>query len=40
MTDAAYNAWRADRDEGLVSVLIAETHEDVTERSTDAPAPT
>nr|WP_231980673.1 AAA family ATPase [Tessaracoccus coleopterorum] len=31
MTDAAYNAWRADRDKGLVSVLIAETHEDVTE---------
>ena len=30
MTDAAYNAWRADRDAGLVSVLIAETHEDVT----------
>ncbi|GAB3709754.1 AAA family ATPase [Mariniluteicoccus flavus] len=30
MTDAAYNAWRADRDNGLVSVLIAETHEDVT----------
>lgn len=30
MTDAAYNAWRADRDQGLISVLIAETHEDVT----------
>jgi len=30
MTDAAYNAWRTDRDSGLVSVLIAETHEDVT----------
>ena len=30
MTDAAYNAWRADRDAGLVSVLIAETHDDVT----------
>jgi len=30
MTDAAYNAWRADRGAGLVSVLIAETHEDVT----------
>jgi hypothetical protein len=30
MTEAAYNAWRADRDAGLVSVLIAETHEDVT----------
>jgi hypothetical protein len=39
MTDAAYNAWRADRDTGLVSVLIAETHEDVT-ASTVAPAPT
>src|SRR5690606_15747102 len=24
MTDAAYNAWRADRDAGLVSVLVAE----------------
>lgn len=31
MTDAAYNAWRDDRDQGLISVLIAETHEDVTE---------
>ncbi|MCH1882870.1 MobF family relaxase [Agrococcus sp. ARC_14] len=30
MTDAAYSAWRADRIAGLVSVLIAETHEDVT----------
>jgi conjugative relaxase-like TrwC/TraI family protein len=30
MTDTAYNAWRADRDAGLVSVLIAETHDDVT----------
>ncbi|SDR65155.1 MobF family relaxase [Agrococcus carbonis] len=30
MADTAYNAWRADRDAGLVSVLIAETHEDVT----------
>ena len=30
MTEAAYNAWRADRDAGLVSVMIAETHEDVT----------
>lgn len=29
-TDAAYSAWRADRDAGLISVLIAETHEDVT----------
>ncbi|WP_293787165.1 MobF family relaxase, partial [uncultured Aeromicrobium sp.] len=30
MIDAAYAAWRADRDEGRVSVLIAETREDVT----------
>jgi conjugative relaxase-like TrwC/TraI family protein len=30
MTDAAYNAWRTDRDAGLMSVLIAETHQDVT----------
>lgn len=30
MTDAAYTAWRADRDKGLVSVLIAETRDDVT----------
>lgn len=30
MTDAAYNFWRADRDAGLISVLITETHEDVT----------
>ena len=30
MTDAAYTAWRADRDTGLVSVLIAETRDDVT----------
>src|SRR5699024_6122436 len=30
MTDAAYSAWRADRDQGLVSVLIAETRDDVT----------
>ena len=30
MTDAAYNAWRTDRDAGLVSVLIAETHQDLT----------
>ncbi len=29
MTDAAYTAWRADRNEGLVSVLIAETRDDV-----------
>ncbi|MCI2264858.1 MobF family relaxase [Sediminivirga luteola] len=30
MTDAAYTAWRADRDQGLVSVLVAETRDDVT----------
>ena len=30
MTEAAYAAWRADRDAGLVSVLIAESREDVT----------
>ncbi len=30
MTDAAYTAWRADRERGLVSVLIAETRDDVT----------
>ena len=29
MTDAAYTAWPADRNEGLVSVLIAETRDDV-----------
>ena len=38
MTDAAYLAWRADRDAGLVSVLIAETHEDVTALNTRARA--
>lgn len=30
MTDAAYAAWRTDRNAGLVSVLIAETRDDVT----------
>lgn len=30
MTDAAYAAWRADRKAGLVSVLIAETRDNVT----------
>jgi len=30
MTDAAYTAWRRDRQAGLVSVLIAETRENVT----------
>ena len=29
MTDAAYTAWRADRSQGLVSVLVAETRDDV-----------
>ena len=29
MTDAAYTAWRADRHQGLVSVLVAETRDDV-----------
>jgi conjugative relaxase-like TrwC/TraI family protein len=29
MTDAAYTAWRADRKDGLVSVLVAETRDDV-----------
>ncbi len=30
MTDAAYTAWRHDRQQGLASVLIAETRENVT----------
>ena len=30
MTDAAYTAWRADRDAGHITVLIAETREQVT----------
>ncbi|WP_293781620.1 AAA family ATPase [uncultured Aeromicrobium sp.] len=30
MTDAAYTAWRADQERGLVSVLVAETRDDVT----------
>ena len=38
MTDAAYAACRADRDRGLVSVLIAETREDVTALNTRARA--
>lgn len=38
MTDAAYEAWRADRDKGLVSVLIAQTREDVTTLNTSARA--
>src|SRR5699024_10639882 len=31
MIDTAYSAWRADRARGLVSVLIAESRDDVTE---------
>ena len=38
MTDAAYTAWRADRDHGLVSVLIAETRDQVTALNTRARA--
>ena len=38
MTDAAYVAWRADRDRAMVSVLIAETREDVTALNTRARA--
>ena len=38
MTDAAYAAWRADRNAGSVSVLIAETREDVTTLNTRARA--
>ena len=30
ITDAAYTAWRHDRQQGLASVLIAETRENVT----------
>lgn len=30
MTDAAYTAWRRDRQQGVVSVLIAETRENIT----------
>ncbi|OUZ07047.1 conjugal transfer protein [Aeromicrobium sp. PE09-221] len=29
MTDTAYTAWRADRNQGLASVLVAETRDDV-----------
>ena len=29
MSDSAYTAWRTDRNQGLVSVLVAETREDV-----------
>ncbi|RKN69355.1 conjugal transfer protein [Microbacterium sp. CGR2] len=38
MTDTAYTAWRADRDQGLVSVLIAETRDQVTTLNTRARA--
>ncbi|WP_206037908.1 AAA family ATPase [Rhodococcus sp. HNM0569] len=38
MTDAAYAAWRADRERGLVSVLVAETRDDVTALNTRARA--
>ncbi|WP_415856033.1 MobF family relaxase, partial [Sinomonas sp. G460-2] len=38
MTDAAYNAWRADLDAGLASILIAETHQAITELNTRARA--
>ncbi|WP_346037334.1 MobF family relaxase [Brevibacterium picturae] len=38
MTDAAYAAWRADRNAGSVAVLIAETREDVTALNTRARA--
>lgn len=34
MTDAAYTAWRADLAQGLVSLLIAETREDVSALNT------
>ncbi|MDS2172376.1 MobF family relaxase [Nesterenkonia sp. CL21] len=38
MTDAAYTAWRVDRNRGLVSVLVAETRDDVTALNTRARA--
>ncbi len=38
MTDAAYAAWRADRDAGSVAVLIAETRDDVNTLNTRARA--
>lgn len=38
MTDAAYTAWQADRAQGLVSLLIAETREDVSALNTRARA--
>ncbi len=38
VADAAYTAWRADRDQGFVSVLIVETREDVAALNTRARA--
>lgn len=38
MTDAAYTAWRTDREHSLVSVLVAETRDDVTALNTRARA--
>ena len=38
MTDAAYTAWRTDRNQDLVSVLVAETRDDVTALNTRARA--
>ncbi|WP_145000723.1 MobF family relaxase [Kocuria rhizophila] len=38
MTDAAYSAWRADRDSGLASVLVAETRDQATALNTRARA--
>ncbi|WP_291050502.1 MobF family relaxase [Herbiconiux sp.] len=38
MTDAAYSAWRADRDIGLASVLVAETRDQATALNTRARA--
>lgn len=38
MTEAAYAAWSVDRDQGLVSVLVAEARDDVTALNTRARA--
>ncbi|MFH5211168.1 MobF family relaxase [Antrihabitans spumae] len=38
MTDAAYTAWRTDRNQGLVSVLVAETRDHVSALNTRARA--
>jgi conjugative relaxase-like TrwC/TraI family protein len=38
VTDAAYTAWRADRNQGLVSVLVAETRDHVSALNTRARA--